>query len=80
MTTSISLLFQAGLFRKYNFVVSQLEHLTPKIRMSRDFQNVVYHFFTFKIEGDIRKFIQVKVKKQLFKCLISPSILKIQRR
>ena len=29
MTTSISSLFEEGLFRKYNFVVSQLKHLTP---------------------------------------------------
>ena len=30
MTTSISSLFNVGLFRKHNFVVSQLKHLTPK--------------------------------------------------
>ena len=30
MTTSISSLFHAGLFRKYNSVVSQSKHLTPK--------------------------------------------------
>ena len=30
MTTSILSLFQAGLFRKHNFAVSQLKHLTPK--------------------------------------------------
>ena len=29
MTTSISSLFEEGLFCKYNFVVSQLKHLTP---------------------------------------------------
>ena len=28
MTTSISSLFQAGLFRKHDFVVSQLKHLS----------------------------------------------------
>ena len=33
MTTSMSSLFQAGLFCKYYFVVSsQLKHLTPKTR------------------------------------------------
>ena len=30
MTTSISTLFHASFFRKHNFVVSQLKHLTPK--------------------------------------------------
>ena len=30
MMTSISSLFQAGLFRKYDFKVSQLKYLTPK--------------------------------------------------
>ena len=42
MTTSISSLLQAGLFRKYNLAVSQIKHLTLKITW--DFQNVVYHF------------------------------------
>jgi len=42
MTTSISPLLQVGLFRMYNFAVSQIKHLTPKITW--DFQNVVYHF------------------------------------
>ena len=30
MTTDISFMFQAGLFRKYDFVVSRLKHQTPK--------------------------------------------------
>ena len=30
MTTSVSSLFPAGLFRIQDFVVSQLKHLTPK--------------------------------------------------
>ena len=30
VTNLISSLFQAGLFRKYDFVVSQFKHLTPK--------------------------------------------------
>ena len=41
---------------------------------------MVYHFFTFRTDGDIRKFVQIQVKlklTKLFKCLIFPSILKI---
>ena len=49
---------------------------------SRDFQNAWSTFFTFKIDGDIGKFVQILVNRKstkLFKCLISSSILKIQR-
>ena len=70
MTTSISSLFQAGLFRKYNFVVSQLRQLTPKTTVSGfpkcglpffHLQNWRWYFSRFQL-----------IKKQQ-KCLISPS-------
>lgn len=78
MTTSIySLCAKRGYL-----VVSQLKHFTPKTSSQRDFQNVVYNFLTFTFYGDIRKFVQIPVNltsAKLFKCLISPSILKIKR-
>ena len=46
MTISISSLFHAGLIRKYNCVLSQFKHLETEHYWTRDFQNVVYYFFT----------------------------------
>ena len=61
MTTSISFLFQAELFLKYNFVLSRLKHLTPKttnLEISKMWSTI---FFTFKVDGDITKFVQILV-------------------
>ena len=56
-------LFQAALFRKYDFVVSELKHLTYQ----KLFPSVVYHLFTFNIDGDIGKFVQISVILKLTK-------------
>ena len=55
MTTSIKSLFQAVLFRKYDFVVLQLKHLTPKTTSlrSQDFQIVVNSLCIF-IDRDLK--------------------------
>ena len=83
MTTSISPLFQVGLFCKFNCVVFQLKHLTPKTSSLGISKNVAYHFFTAKINGDIGKFVQIPVNQKstkMIQCLISPSISKMQRK
>ena len=49
----MSSLFHASLFHEHNFILSQLKHLTLNTTMSREFQNVVYQFFNFKIDGEI---------------------------
>ena len=46
-----------------------------------DLQSVGYPFFTFKIIGNLNEFARIPVFfkiKKLFKCSISPSIIKIQ--
>jgi len=53
MGINISSLFRAGLFRKHNFVVSQLKHLTPK---STSFGISI--LLIIKIAGDIKKFVR----------------------
>ena len=61
MTTSISSISKWDyLVSKHNFVVSQLKHLTPKTR-SLGISKCGLPFFTFKIDGDIRKFVQISV-------------------
>ena len=77
MGINTSSLFHAGLFRKHNFVVSQLKHLTPKstsFGISKMWSTVL---LTIKIAGDIKEFVQIPTK--LLKFLISPLILKIQK-
>ena len=61
MTTSISSLFQAGLYRKYYCVVSQLTHLTPKTTSLGISKMMPTSFFTFKIDEDAKKFVQIPV-------------------
>ena len=39
-------------------IVSKLKHLTSKHYSLPIFKNMVYHFCTFKIDGDIGKFVQ----------------------
>ena len=60
MTTSISSLFQAGLFRKYSYVVLHFSQKTT----SFDSRHVVCHFFTFTIDLNIRKFINLSKNQQ----------------
>ena len=65
MTTSTLSLFLAGLLLKYNFVVSRLKHLTPKTTSLGNSKMWSTIFFTFKIDGDIRKFVQlIKTQKK----------------
>ena len=54
MTTSTSSLFQAGLFRNYDFVLSHLKQLKLKTKS-------LGVFFTFKTDGDITKVVQIPV-------------------
>ena len=64
MTISKSSLFYAGLFRKYNFVVSQLKHLTTKtssLGISKIWSTI---FLPSKIDEDISKFVQILVNKK----------------
>jgi len=49
----MSSLFHSSLFHEHNFILSQLKHLTLNTTMSREFQNVVYQFFNFKIDGEL---------------------------
>ena len=60
MTSSISPLFQAGFFRKYDFVVSQLNHLTPKttnLGVSKMWSTI---FSPSKLT-DMNSFVQLRV-------------------
>ena len=67
ITTSISSLFRVGLFRKHNFEVSQLKHFTLKT-ISFGISKVWFTiFFTFKIDGDIWKFVQIPVYENSIK-------------
>ena len=49
------------IFRNYNFVVSQLKHLTPKTTSLLIYKIWSTIFFTLKIDGDIKKFVQIPV-------------------
>ena len=61
MTASISSLFQAGLFRIYDFGVSKLKHLTAKTTSLRISKMWSTNFFTYKVDGGNRKFVQIPV-------------------
>ena len=75
MGINISSLFHAGLFRKHNFVVSQLKHLTPK---STSFGISI--LLIIKIAGDFKNLSDSNFKSaKLFIFLISPLTLKIKR-
>ena len=45
------------------FMNTIVPYKTSKIEntWSGDFQNVVYHFCIFKIDGDIAKFVQISI-------------------
>ena len=65
MTTSISSLFHVGLFRKHNFVVSHLKHLTPKTAIpgiSKMWSTIFLPSKLTEILGDSRfKFIKTQM-------------------
>jgi len=69
MTTSISSLFQAGLFRNYNFEVSELNILTSKTT-SLGISQMWSPFFNFKIYGDINcpgsRYLKINKTVQMF--------------
>ena len=56
MTTSMSSLFQAGLFRKYDFLVTAVKHLTLKTTSL----GISTEILDFK--RDFRKFVHIQVK------------------
>ena len=56
MTTSMSSLFQAGLFRKYDFLVTAVKHLTLKTT-SLGISTEILDF-----NRDFRKFVHFQVK------------------
>ena len=65
MTTSILSLFQAGLFRKYYFVSSQLKHLKPKtigLGISKMWSTIFSPSILTKISGNLSRF-QLKINK-----------------
>ena len=65
MTTSTSPLFQAGLFRKYDIVLSHLKQLqlkTKSLGISKMWSSI---FFTFKIDGNITKVVQIPVNQKI---------------
>ena len=65
MTTSTSSLFQAGLFRNYDFILSHLKQLklkTKSLGVSKMWSTI---FFTFKTDGDITKVVQIPVNQKI---------------
>ena len=49
MTTSMSSLFQAGLFRKYDFLVTAVKHLTLKTTSLWISTEILENLSTFKL-------------------------------
>ena len=83
MTTSISSLFHAGLFRKHNCVVSQSKHLTPTTTGVGIFKMWSTIFLPSKLTEILVKYGQIPgylKSTKLLKYLTSPSIFKIKRR